>query len=137
MLRKITLHTTLATITDGGEERIDTDATGTCQVEAEAVMLRYAEPENGGYALLLIADGLADLKRRGHIRARLPFISGQLVDGSYRTPHGDIHLSVYTHEQDLELDLEGGRYTVRYTLLSGGRQVADNVLGVTWRFVEE
>lgn len=135
MLKKIHLHIFLLTLGENGEDRISASAEGFCTVEKSGVMLRYPEPENEGHARLLLADGLADLRRCGLITSRLTFIEGRLLPCPYQTPHGALAFSVFTHSQSFTLDACGGCFRVRYTLLSAGRQLADNELTVEWRFL--
>ena len=67
--------------------------------------------------------------------ARLTFVEAKLIDCPYRTPQGELALSLYTHSQHFEVDAQGGRFEARYTLLAAGTQVADNTLTVKWKFL--
>lgn len=135
MLKKAHIRTLLVQHTDNGDDTIRTSAAGLCQVDDNALLLRYPEEDNHGIATLLITDALADLKRRGDIRSRLTFIEGRLQPCPYSTPHGDIDLSLYTHAHSLTLNATGGRFQARYALLAAGRHVSDNVLTVEFEFV--
>lgn len=134
MLKKAHISTLLVTQTENGEDTIRTQADGLCQVEEDAVHLRYPESDNDGIALLLITPSLADLRRRGHTRSRLTFIEGRLQPCPYSTPQGDLDISIFTHAHSLTLNASGGRFQARYSLLAAGRHVADNVLTVEFTF---
>lgn len=135
MLKKAHISTLLVSNTENGEDTIRTQADGLCQVDEEAVLLRYPETDNDGIAILLITEALADLKRRGHTRSRLTFIEGRLQPCPYSTPQGDLDISIYTHSHTLSLNSSGGRFQARYSLLAAGRHVADNVLTVEFAFI--
>lgn len=137
MLKKAHISTMLVTNTENGEDIIRTEANGLCQIEDNGIMLRYPEEENDGIAILLITEELADLKRRGNTRSRLTFIEKRLQPCPYATSHGDLDISIYTHEHNLTINATGGRFQARYTLLAAGRHVADNVLTVEFAFEHE
>lgn len=134
MLKKSQIKTHLVTVTDNGTDHIDTSARGICQVEESGLMLRYPEDDNEGYAMLLIAGELVDLKRHGQTESRMTFIEGRLLPMNYVTPRGSFDFSVYTHSQTCEVNALGGTLRLQYSLLQSGRQVADNELTVSWTF---
>lgn len=135
MLKKAHISTILVTNHDNGEDVIRTESDGICQIEDNGILLRYPEAENNGIAILLITEALADLKRRGTTRSRLTFIEKRLLPCPYSTPHGDLDISIFTHQHHLQLNTTGGRFQARYTLLAAGHQVADNVLTVEFAFI--
>lgn len=134
MLKKAHIETLLVSHTENGEYRITTQSQGACIVEETGIMLRYAEPENQGSAMLMLTDGLADLKRNGQVRSRMTFIEGRLLPCPYTAQEGTFDFSLFTHSQSFIINATGGRFQARYTLLAAGRQVADNVLTIEWHF---
>lgn len=135
MQKKVTITTSLVTLTDNGEERFNTSAEGCCVVADEGMYLRYAEPDNDGEAVWVLTADLVDLQRQGHITSRFTFIEGRLTDAPYTTPHGPIALKLYTHSAELDVDRERLLFKARYTVLAQGKAVADNHLRVEARFV--
>lgn len=134
MLKKAKIHTLLVSQTENGEDTITTTAAGGCLIDETGVMLRYAEEANDGNATLVLADGLADLRRRGRTTSRMTFIEGRLMPCPYHTEAGDLDISLFTHTQQFTVNAVGGRFQARYALLAAGRHVADNVLTVEWTF---
>lgn len=134
MLKKIHIETLLVCNTENGEDVIRTESNGACLIEENGLMLRYAEKQNKGTATLLLTDGLADLKRHGNTEMRMTFVEGKLLPCSYKTPNGMLDFSNFTHEQHFEVNTLGGHFEARYTMLSAGKQVADNVLTIQWHF---
>lgn len=134
MLKKIHIETLLVSNTENGEDIIRTESKGGCLIEENGIMLRYSESQNNGTAVLLLTEGLADLKRHGDTEARMTFVEGKLIPCTYRTPNGMLDFSLFTHEQTFDINGQGGRFEARYTMLAAGKQVADNVLTVNWTF---
>lgn len=134
MLKKIHIETLLVSNTENGEDIIRTESKGGCLIEENGIMLRYSESQNNGTAVLLLTEGLADLKRHGDTEARMTFVEGKLIPCTYKTPNGMLDFSLFTHEQNFDINEQGGRFEARYTMLAAGKQVADNVLTVNWTF---
>lgn len=134
MLKKIHIETLLVSNTENGEDIIRTESKGGCLIEENGIMLRYSESQNNGTAVLLLTEGLADLKRHGDTEARMTFVEGKLIPCTYKTPNGMLDFSLFTHEQTFDINEQGGRFEARYTMLAAGKQVADNVLTVNWTF---
>lgn len=134
MLKKIRIETLLVSNTENGEDIIRTESKGGCLIEENGIMLRYSESQNNGTAVLLLTEGLADLKRHGDTEARMTFVEGKLIPCTYKTPNGMLDFSLFTHEQKFDINEQGGRFEARYTMLAAGKQVADNVLTVNWTF---
>ncbi len=135
MLKKIQVETLLVSTTENGEDILRSEAQGGCLIEDDGLMVRYAEMQNNGTATLVLTDSLADLRRQGDTSSRLTFVEGKLIDCFYRTPQGELSLSLYTHSQQFAVDAQGGHFEARYTLLAAGQQVADNVLTVKWTYM--
>lgn len=135
--RKVYITSRLETMTDNGEETFVLETEGECTVGESGFMLQYPEPDNEGLTRVVVTDGLTDLKRTGQVNSRMTFIEGKLLPAPYRTPHGELDLSLYTHGLQHRVDAGGCRLKVRYTILSAGRQVADNTLDLEARFVSE
>lgn len=135
MLKRVRIKTMLVSQTENGEDRITSEASGGCLVDTTGVMLRYSEKENDGTASLVLADGLASLRRKGHITSQMTFVEGKLLPCPYTTEAGSFDLSLYTHSQQFTVVADGGRFRARYTLLAAGQQVADNELTVEWNFL--
>lgn len=134
MLKKIHIETLLVSNTENGEDIIRTESKGGCLIEENGIMLRYSESQNNGTAVLLLTEGLADLKRHGDTEVRMTFVEGKLIPCTYKTPNGMLDFSLFTHEQTFDINKQGGRFKARYTMLAAGKQVADNVLTVNWTF---
>lgn len=132
MLKRAQIETVLRSVTPNGEDVIRSESAGTCLIEQTGVMLRYPEAENHGHAMLVVADGLADLRRKGNVVSRMTFVEGRLLPCPYNAAGSELDLSLYTHSFAFELYADGGRLRLEYTLLSGGVQVADNELTVAW-----
>lgn len=134
MLKKIHIETLLVSNTENGEDVIHTENNGGCLIEENGIMLRYRESSNNGNATLLLTEGLADLKRHGDTEARMTFVDGKLIPCTYKTQNGMLDFSLFTHQQAFTIDAQGGRFEARYSMLAAGKQVADNVLTITWTF---
>lgn len=132
MLKRVHIETVLRSVTHNGEDVIRSESQGTCQIEKSGVMLRYAEAENYGHATLVVADGLADLCRKGAVTSRMTFVEGRLLPCPYRTAGHELGLALFTHSFEFELHAGGGRLHLTYTLLSDGVQIADNELTIAW-----
>lgn len=132
MLKKVKLTTRLVSITESGEDCITREAEAAMLVEENGMMFRYKEEENEGTTTLIVAANLIDLRRRGRLQTRMTFIEGRLIPANYITPHGAIDLSVFTHQQHQEVNEQDGSIRIKYSVLSDGKQVADNDLTVTW-----
>lgn len=136
MLKKVKIDTLLVSVTENGEDRIASHCEGVCKVEESGMVLHYAEKDNQGTAQLLISDDIADLNRSGLTRSRMTFIEGRMLPCPYTTPQGELDLSIFTHSFSTTLSAEGGRFQARYTMMVAGRQVADNVLTVEFKFAD-
>ena len=119
---------------DGETETFTATLSGTCHVARSGLLLHYAEPDNGGHTSLIVADGLVQLQREGHIKSQMTFVEGRMLPMPYTSPHGALDFSLYTHSTLLNVTPDGGRFEARYTMLAAGKQVADNVLTVEWQF---
>lgn len=134
MLKKAHIRTMLVSHGENGQDIIRTESDGGCMIEENGVLLRYAESENQGTVSLLLTPELTDLKRRGLVTSRMTFIEKKMLPCPYRTPQGEMEISIYTHTQEFELNAAGGRFQTKYSLMVAGNQVADNVLTIEWTF---
>lgn len=135
--RKVYIISRLETLTDNGEETFVLEAEGECAVGESGLMLQYPESDNEGVTRVVVTEELTDLQRTGQVNSRMTFVEGKLLPAPYHTPHGELDLSLYTHELRHRVDTAGCHLKVRYTILSAGRQVADNTLVLEARFVPE
>lgn len=135
MLKRIHVETLLVSNTENGEDIIRSESEGNCLIEENGIMLRYYEMQNNGYASLILTEGLVDLKRSGETEARFTFIDGKLISCTYKTSNGMLDFSIFTHRQTFVVDEKGGRFEACYSMLAAEKQVADNVLTITWTFI--
>ena len=121
---------------DGEPETFTATLSGTCHVARSGLLLHYAEPDNGGHTSLILADGLVQLQREGHIKSQMTFVEGRMLPMPYTSPHGALDFSLFTHSARHTVHANGGTLHLQYSLLNAGQHLSDNTLHVEWRTTE-
>ncbi|MBR4712021.1 MAG: DUF1934 domain-containing protein [Clostridia bacterium] len=114
---------------------------GTAEKRAEGTVLRYAEhltEEDGDPAArtevtLLVRPGYAVMQRRGAYGAMMVFEPGQSRDSCYRTPYGDLPMSVCARTVETVSAESGGSLRLDYDLTVQGGPASRRVFALTWR----
>ncbi|MGM9694498.1 MAG: DUF1934 domain-containing protein [Alloprevotella sp.] len=133
--QKISIRTDLLTHTEHGEEHIESQTEGHCEVGEHGVRLTFDEPEGNVHTTWVIADGLAECSRSGDIISRFVFVPQRMLEAPYSVHGQTFPLQLYTHALAFSLTPGGGQCEIRYTLLQGGQAIADNRLELRFIFL--
>lgn len=134
-MKKIKIESSLLTHTEHGEERIENQTVGHCEVGEHGVRLTFDELEENRHTVWVIADGLAECRRSGDVTSRFVFVPQRMLEAPYAIHGQTLPMQLYTHALSLKLSPKGGRCEIRYTLLQGGQAVADNHLELRFTFL--
>lgn len=99
--------------------------------------LRWDEPPEAGmgatHTTLTLKPGEAVLIRTGETGSRMAFRPGERHTSPYRTPYGDLSMTLLTRTLEWEMGEEGGTVCLAYALSLAGCPMGETELTVTVR----
>ena len=109
----------------------------------KTVRLRWTErlEEDSGFsgetrAALQARDGHAMMQRKGPYAVSLVFVPGETRETVYRTPYGELPMSVRAEEVGLRVTPAGGEVRLVYGLWMQGGQEDLRRMSLTWRWAD-
>ncbi len=86
--------------------------------------------------LLIKADNSVVLERKGAVNSKMLIESGKRNSCFYNTPIGDLVISIYGKKIEHNLDENGGKINLEYTIDSELKTVSRNRVNISIRGVE-
>jgi len=101
-----------------GDDDIELMTEGKLFIDNGRYMVEYDESPVTGMmgtrTSMSIDDGIITVVRRGKINSNFIFTKGQRQDSLYETEFGNLMMSVYTNDVDINFDENGGEVKVEY-----------------------
>lgn len=118
----------------GEENRIEMTSIGKHYYKNGINYVLYDDSDAGGMGnistLLKIADGCVTLIRKGDVMQEQRFEVDELSSSVYRTPFGNMTLSVRTSRLEIDYGSVSGDIQIDYALTVNGRWQSDNRLHI-------
>lgn len=97
--------------------------------------IKYREYDNDNPNIfhnttIKISDNLITITRDGHYGSQLMLERGKRHQCHYATPAGTMLIGVYTNKMDINLDENGGRMDVAYTLDFDSQAISKNTFKI-------
>jgi len=124
-------------------ERMEISVPGEGLAGEKTVRLRWTErlEEDGGFsgetrAALQARNGHAMMQRKGPYAVSMVFAPGETKETVYRTPYGELPVSVSAEEVSLRMTPAGGELRLAYGLRMQGGQEDRRRMKLTWRWAD-
>ncbi|MEE0859677.1 MAG: DUF1934 domain-containing protein [Acutalibacteraceae bacterium] len=124
---------------DGERDVIKVTTTGDYTVAPTGNrFIRYNEYDNDNPAMsqktvIKICENQISIVRKGGYESQLILELNKRHQCHYATPMGSLFIGVYTNKMDIELDENGGRLSVEYTLDFDTSNVSENAFNIIIR----
>ncbi len=122
-------------------ERMDISVPGEGLAENGRVRLRWTErlEEDSGFSEETLVgfharQGYAMMQRRGPYAVSMVFAPGEERESVYRTPYGEIPVSVAAESVSLAFSSDGGAISLDYDLQMQGGQAEHRKMRLSWRW---
>lgn len=128
-----------------GTQQIDDDEKDTAEITTIGKytvaptgnkFIKYKEYDNDNPRIyqsttIKISDNLITITRDGQYGSQLMLECGKHHQCYYSTPAGTMLIGVYTHKMDIDLDENGGKMEVAYTLDFDSQALSENTFKIT------
>lgn len=94
--------------------------------------ITYKEPSNlgtGEARVFLKIQGMSvSMRRMGEFKCIMEYEEGKTKDALYETPYGSIDIKISTSRIENEISENGGSLKMRYSLITGGENIENEIL---------
>lgn len=140
MMKEVLLDVRSVQQVNGEEQVIEFSTVGKLGVLNGSVLMSYEEPDGmmaaGSQTTVRYnPPGNVVISRKGDQQSRIEVISGERNSLYYRTPYGSLMLGVYGEAVKCDMNKNGGRLDIAYTIDSNLQHVSRNKVEITVREV--
>jgi uncharacterized beta-barrel protein YwiB (DUF1934 family) len=124
----------IQTLDENKTDHIELTTKGMFYRKNDAFYIIYDESEITGMecttTTLKIESRRVTLIRMGNINCRQVFVKNEQHTSSYKTHYGNLILTIFPKEVDINLTPRGGRIDLEYELEVGGHHISYNTLHI-------
>lgn len=132
-MKKKDVMITMMSVQYVDKERTETEliTSGTIEKTADGVIVTYEESEATGFkgsktTLTCKGNQMVDIERSGANNSNLVIEPGTKHHCHYGTPFGDFTVGIYAHTIENELNENGGKLYLKYTVDINSSYISDN-----------
>lgn len=136
MKKEVLINLTSTQYIDTDKSETELITSGTLEKDGDKFIISYEESEATGYdgsSTIVTCKGneFASIRRSGSANSNLIIEKDKKHHCHYGTPFGDFTVGIYAHEIKNELDENGGKLYMKYTVDINTSYISDNEILIT------